>query len=329
MRLHWDESADLSNVAPDNLFVMDTETTGLEDTDEVIELGWAGKGTNAPEGRMICRGEKLNYSSRGAQATHGITAEQMQKGIAFADGYRQMLDDFRAKPGRIMAAWNAPFDVDKTNYSAKLAGFDLDGEAIPVACLARYAGGLVGVSYQHPEQEGELAGYISADAAALLTGTSREARSEAHTASGDAEMSLEIFRNLKRQAEKLRGCGSNVKRLVEICAANGSGEAMQKALRAITAVERIGNPRPWTAPSGQRLLVRRGGYHPNPEYRNAVSGLWDAWRNDETKAALKLLSYRPTKNEWGWVWVTPHGNIGRMAHNVLRDLKRGEARGGR
>jgi DNA polymerase III subunit epsilon len=99
-------------ISSDNFVVLDTETTGLGSSDQVIEIAII----NAA-GSALCDGLlRPTYPiGEGAMAVHRITEEMVSKAPTFAEAWP---DIERVIDGRKIIAWNAAFDARMIQQTA-------------------------------------------------------------------------------------------------------------------------------------------------------------------------------------------------------------------
>lgn len=128
----------LVQMEPSGWCILDTETTGLDFADEVIQIGVIdGSGNVLMDNQLIRPNVEI---SRGAFRVHGISEENLKDAPRFAEIQPALLHIAR---GRQVVIYNAAYDLRMLSQSAKLheVGMDsLESVSAGVSCaMERYA----------------------------------------------------------------------------------------------------------------------------------------------------------------------------------------------
>jgi len=112
--------------------ILDTETTGLSQIDEIIQIAII-----APDGSMLLDTLVRPKQPISAEATavHGLTNATLEE----APSFREIYDQFKAViSGKTMVIYNAPFDlrlIKQTIKTHHLSPIEIDPEQIECAML--------------------------------------------------------------------------------------------------------------------------------------------------------------------------------------------------
>jgi DNA polymerase-3 subunit epsilon len=107
----------------DPLF-LDTETTGLHSTDEIVEIAVLDAGGKSLLDTLIKPSIHINWE---AQRVHGITNEAVANAPTFADIYDELQD---LLTGRLIIVYNLGFDIRLLAQSARAWGIADDGRGV-------------------------------------------------------------------------------------------------------------------------------------------------------------------------------------------------------
>lgn len=102
----------------DNVLVIDTETTGLDNDAEIVEISVLNLDGAVVFDSLV---KPKNQIPAGASAIHGITNEDVKNAPTFADIAEQIQDIFR---DHLVLIYNAPYDLRLLRQSSKLSGID-------------------------------------------------------------------------------------------------------------------------------------------------------------------------------------------------------------
>ena len=176
---------------PHSAVVLDTETTGLGKTAEIVQIGIIDLQGNVLLDTLV-RSETRKRMSSDASAVHGITMEMLQN----APTLRELLPIIqRLTNGRTIVAYNADFDERLIQQTAKKNGVDeLDGYwHCAMLEYARFIG-------EVNERSGEYKW--------------QKLPSAIHGAVGDCQATLTIIREMANatptQVAKPAGCSASV-----------------------------------------------------------------------------------------------------------------------
>lgn len=101
----------------ENAIIIDTETTGLSSTDEIVEISALDCRGNVLLDTLVCPAGEISPE---AQAVHGISFADTR----YSPGFYQVLSDLIGiVHNRIVVAYNAPFDIRMIHQSAKRHGY--------------------------------------------------------------------------------------------------------------------------------------------------------------------------------------------------------------
>lgn len=113
-----------------DVLVLDTETTGLDHDDVVIEVALIGKDGTALLDTLV---QTTRPISPEASAIHGIRASELAFAPAFAETWPKLLALMTSHP---VVAYNADFDVRLLRRTAKKAGLEVpEVWGMGVSCL--------------------------------------------------------------------------------------------------------------------------------------------------------------------------------------------------
>ena len=117
-----------------DFLILDTETTGLDDNAEVVELSIIDNNSNIVFNKLI---KPINPIPLEAQRIHGITNEMVADELPLSSYIDEIEDKLSGKP---LIIYNAPYDIRLINQSMSLAGKPIDIEFVPseILCLMRH-----------------------------------------------------------------------------------------------------------------------------------------------------------------------------------------------
>lgn len=157
--------------------ILDTETTGLADTDQIIEIAVVS-GTG--EVLLNTRVKPTVAINPHAQAVHGISISDLKD----APSWREIHDKFcKLIAGKRVVAFNADFDIRMIQQSS--AAFGLSVDLPNTSCAMELAAHKYGGNYY---------GSISLRNAVAEAGISFQG--EAHTALGDTLTTLALIQKI-------------------------------------------------------------------------------------------------------------------------------------
>lgn len=188
--------ADATREGGRRALVLDTETTGLDEGDEPIELAIV----DALSGAVLLD-TRLRPSvpiSPEAQAVHGITAGELAQAPALADVWPRYRELTR---GALVIAYNAPFDRRMMRQAA--ARYGLNRPGCQWYCL------MDACAILDPFGEGR---WQSLESAYYLSGaykTASEGEGPAHRARADALAARAVLHALAAQAESPQGASGS------------------------------------------------------------------------------------------------------------------------
>ncbi len=162
--------------------ILDTETTGLEPSQghKVIEIGAIEMVSRRKTGNTLHfylnPGREIDEA---AVEVHGITSEQLEGELCFADQAEELLEFLK---GAELIIHNAPFDVGFLNYEFKQAGYG--GQMIEDSCQVLDT--LILARRLHPGQKNNL------DALCRRYGVDNSQR-VVHGALLDAEILTDVY----------------------------------------------------------------------------------------------------------------------------------------
>ena len=252
---------------------IDTETTGLTATDEVVEIGAADDNGGISRFTLPVA---ATISPKAAEV-NGITPDKLEReGMPFADGWAE-IDAHSAATRRGWIAWNGAFDARMLNQSVKANQLDLSKQIVLDVCEP------VSVWTGMPRREnGRLS--MSLDAACVLTGTDLEARLTHHAADLDAQLILNALDVMARDPQRFEKIVADPARLV----AQLDGTRYQQQLIAVAD---------WGERCGWEL-------DPNAIEASTRQRGFDLWNDPLTQSVMKLLQTRAfkdeTANRWGF-----------------------------
>jgi DNA polymerase III subunit epsilon len=121
----------------DNFYVLDTETTGLKQTDEIVQVGIVDK-----QGKTIFNSlvKPTKPVPRDAMAIHGISNEMLVNAPPFSELYVKLSSILAGQP---LIAYNMEFDwrmLAQTNALYKLPNFFTGARHCAMLEYARYKG---------------------------------------------------------------------------------------------------------------------------------------------------------------------------------------------
>lgn len=167
----------LSDLFREGFVVIDTETTGLGTSDEIIEIAAV-----AGDGSVLFRSLVRPRSARiqpGAQRVHGLSAAD----LASAPGWPEVVAELLPKlGGRRILAWNAPFDERLAIQTSK--AWRLPHDLPPFECAMRAYARCRGVGH------GAMGLQRAAQVEGVMTG------SQAHRGAEDAQLVVALLRRL-------------------------------------------------------------------------------------------------------------------------------------
>lgn len=168
-----------------DFIIVDTETTGLKEDDEIIEIGVLGKNGKEIYHSKIKPEKKISY---GARATHGVSDEDLKDSPGFFDIYKDL---YGIMNGNNFCGYSAYFDYDMIQY-----------------CCIKYdlkeinSSNIFDVMRQYANYWGEWNDYFQNCKWQKLTNACIQQGIEvnnSHSAIGDCKLTLEL---IKKIAEK-------------------------------------------------------------------------------------------------------------------------------
>lgn len=172
----------------DNILIVDTETTGLEPSDEILEFAACDLTGNAMFESLIRPTKKKSWKT--AQSIHGISASDVETAptwVQVASAIEDLLRD------RMVLIYNAQYDVRLIRQSAQAAAVMppvLSAECVMLQ-FARWRGIR---SWRHQSWK-----WHKLDVAAKDVGVKRVGR--AHRAMSDAQLTAAIVRAIGMKAD--------------------------------------------------------------------------------------------------------------------------------
>lgn len=164
-----------------NYVVLDTETTGIEDTDQIIEIAivdYSGKTI------MNTRLNPSTYIDPDAQAVHGISIDDLHGLHQYPDIEAELRD---ALKGKTIIIYNSDFDIRMLRQTALAFSRSVKWlEDLNTYCAMRQASKKYGATNRH--------GTISLSNAVIRSKCGWHG--EAHSALGDALTTLELWKKM-------------------------------------------------------------------------------------------------------------------------------------
>ncbi|MCS6134014.1 3'-5' exonuclease [Shewanella baltica] len=205
----------------DDCVVFDTETTGLGDTDEIVEIALINS-----RGEVLLNSLVQPCKSIPAEATaiHGITNEM----VANAPRISELLHQINTIiSGKTLIAYNADFDVRLLTQSVMMCGFndsDIALHTVKLGCAMKTYAKWYG---RVDQQKGEYQWHKLSNAAFVCKATLPEGM-QAHRALADCLMTLDVIRYMSNCVDQIRAgvvadfCISRlIGELDRVCVMNG------------------------------------------------------------------------------------------------------------
>ena len=165
-----------------NFYVLDTETTGLGDRDEIIQIGIVDAGGNAVLDQLIRPSFPI---PPGAARVHGITDDDVRDSPIFSSLYIKLSS---LLAGETVIAYNMDFDwrmMRQTLARYRLPDIRIGKRDCAMKQYAKYKG----------KRSGHGRGYVWHKLTNALAQESIPA-GQSHNALGDALMTLELVRKM-------------------------------------------------------------------------------------------------------------------------------------
>lgn len=162
------------------LYALDTETTGLDETAEVIELALVSQRDGPKLDTLVRPSTPIPPE---AQGVHGITDEQVEGAPRWRDVAPKLTEAVGTEA--VLVAWNAPFDARMLAQSSRAAGLTLP---MPEVLCAMQAYAII---------TGARRNRISLKKAALELNL--KAEGPAHRAVFDAGLTLAVIERLAQR----------------------------------------------------------------------------------------------------------------------------------
>lgn len=185
-------------VNSDDYVLLDTETTGLGNNDQIIELSIINR-----NGHIVWDGliKPTCLICDRAMQVHRITEEMVSDVPSFADQWEEIEENIA---GRKIITWNAAFDarmIQQTAMAHKIILKDID-----------FYCAMLGYTdfYQEP---GRYNGYRWQKLEAALSQQGIDLGAQQHRALWDAQATLEIIRAMAKKAEGWQNWGDVAKSL--------------------------------------------------------------------------------------------------------------------
>lgn len=161
--------------------MLDTETTGLNDDDEIIEISLIDlKGRVKLDSLVQCQHETI---PAGAARVHGITKDMLSEAPTFPELWRQLKPLLASYE---LLIYNAEYDEKMLHQTAKR--YKLEMPKLVTHCLMLQYSAYVG-------EESYRGGYKYQSLASACSDLKIK-QNGAHRALGDAQMALEILKKL-------------------------------------------------------------------------------------------------------------------------------------
>lgn len=112
-------------IPPEKWAILDTETTGLDEKAEVIQIGIInGRGARLMNNVLV---KPLGIIPAEATAVHGITIDMAEKGISFPKAFQAMMNVLDRMD--LLVIYNKAYDMRLIGQSCKLHGITSTGRA--------------------------------------------------------------------------------------------------------------------------------------------------------------------------------------------------------
>ncbi len=170
------------NLLARNFYVLDTETTGLGERDEIIQIGIVDGGGNAVLDQLIKPSIPI---PAGAARVHGITDDDVINSPIFSSLYIKLSS---LLAGETVIAYNMDFDwrmLQQTVARYRLPDIRIGKRDCAMKQYAKFKG----------KRSGQGRGYVWHKLTSALA-QERIAVGDAHNALGDALMTLELVRKM-------------------------------------------------------------------------------------------------------------------------------------
>ena len=170
------------NLMARSFYVLDTETTGLGERDEIIQIGIVDAGGNAVLDQLIRPSMPI---PPGAARVHGITDDDVINSPMFSSLYIKLSS---LLAGETVIAYNMDFDwrmLQQTVARYRLPSIRIGKRDCAMKQYAKFKG----------KRSGQGRGYVWHKLTSALA-QERIAVGDAHNALGDALMTLELVRKM-------------------------------------------------------------------------------------------------------------------------------------
>ncbi len=170
------------NLLARNFYVLDTETTGLGERDEIVQIGIVDGGGNAVLDQLIKPSIPI---PAGAARVHGITDNDVINSPIFSSLYIKLSS---LLAGETVIAYNMDFDwrmLQQTVARYRLPDIRIGKRDCAMKQYAKFKG----------KRSGQGRGYVWHKLTSALA-QERIAVGDAHNALGDALMTLELVRKM-------------------------------------------------------------------------------------------------------------------------------------
>ncbi|HEY7418373.1 MAG TPA: 3'-5' exonuclease [Ktedonobacteraceae bacterium] len=174
-------------LARNNVVILDTETTGIGDADEIIELAIVDtQGKTRVNSLMQCQMQTIPLP---AKKVHGISEQLLKaKGRHWPDVWEQLITYLTSK---VIIIYNAEYDLRMLRQTAKRYGFTMP--ELNVCCLMEKYSEYVGA---HTES-----GYVRSMRLSAACSHFQVSNDSAHRALDDCQASLSVLKGLAQHAE--------------------------------------------------------------------------------------------------------------------------------
>lgn len=177
-----------ANLLAEGCVVLDTETTGLTSTDQIVEIAVIGSDGNVIIDQRLCPTVAINPK---AEAVHGISLDDLQ----LCPQWPEVIDSIKAAlMGKTIAIYNANFDLGMLRSTCKAFGGDSWIDSLNTVCAMNLAVQVFGSTNRH--------GTISLANATHRAGVAWTG--DAHSASSDAQATLDLLRAIATYRNDIR-----------------------------------------------------------------------------------------------------------------------------